>query len=528
MDIRTKPAPRRLKFDERIQALLLHHAKRQDDITRKQRVCASQLIEWVSFGLAATNMARIAERAGVSTATLYRLYPDRNYLTVDALKLGNKVLLETIQEAPRHPHPFRDLVEIVDHLLAIYRESSVLMLWHTQAFILQSETETFADVQNNSALFIQELQEFFFNIIDRLVSDGFIQDNNRLSMFLRIQGAIEDKTVEWQGRFKVPFQPVVSWSEEAVKIAEEFFIVHGTAKFRALRQQDQVAWLDGKSLQKKALEPVDETRLQASIDRQLPFLRDVEASLRAKPRPATTDAFIWQELERFMSKSGNRLDASNRRSRIVASAIVVNYSQGFQNVNMAAVAKQAGVSTATLYRLYPDDRALYEAAHGLGTSFYMAWLAQESTSPNPLVQFCEYTSISIETFLDPRVKNAISMGAFTNALQQLDEHLSIGDLIVIYTNMLWRKRFARLLEEGFIDQPPSWDMLHALQGTTSAINGLYLRHGIQLQPNGSWFAECRTVVDEFFQIYGTPHFHAMRKKMNWDEDLALYKPGEVS
>jgi hypothetical protein len=92
----------------------------------------------------------------------------------------------------------------------------------------------------------------------------------------------------------VPFQPVVSWSEEAVKIAEEFFIVHGTAKFRALRQQDQVAWLDGKSLQKKALEPVDETRLQASIDRQLPFLRDVEASLRAKPRPATTDAFIWQ------------------------------------------------------------------------------------------------------------------------------------------------------------------------------------------------------------------------------------------
>ncbi len=90
-------------------------------------------------------------------------------------------------------------------------------------------------------------------------------------MFLRIQGAIEDKTVEWQGRFKVPFQPVVSWSEEAVKIAEEFFIVHGTAKFRALRQQDQVAWLDGKSLQKKALEPVDETRLQASIDRQLPL-----------------------------------------------------------------------------------------------------------------------------------------------------------------------------------------------------------------------------------------------------------------
>jgi hypothetical protein len=85
--------------------------------------------------------------------------------------------------------------------------------------------------------------------------------------------------------------------------------------------------------------------------------------------------------------------------------------------------------------------------------------------------------------------------------------------------MLWRKRFARLLEEGFIDQPPSWDMLHALQGTTSAIIGLYLRHGIQLQPKGSWFTECRTVVDEFFQIYGTPHFHAMRKKMNWDQEL---------
>ena len=89
MDALVQPANKSRNFEAKIQALLAAQAKRQDDDTRKKLICASELMEWLEAGFNEANVTRVADQAGVSTATLYRLYPDRNQLFLDALKLGN-------------------------------------------------------------------------------------------------------------------------------------------------------------------------------------------------------------------------------------------------------------------------------------------------------------------------------------------------------------------------------------------------------------------------------------------------------
>jgi AcrR family transcriptional regulator len=165
MDALTQPAPKNHNFEARIQALLAAEAKRQDDDTRKLLICASELKEWLEVGFNEANITRVADQAGVSTATLYRLYPDRNQLYLDALKLGNQLLLDMVLDAPGHPHPFRNLIEFAYHLTLIWQQPSVQLFYFIQGFILQTETEITADARAIAAKISQEFRHFVFVII---------------------------------------------------------------------------------------------------------------------------------------------------------------------------------------------------------------------------------------------------------------------------------------------------------------------------------------------------------------------------
>jgi len=123
MDSLVQQTKKRHNFETKIQALLAAQAKRQDDDTRRKLICASELMEWLEAGFNEANVTRVADQAGVSTATLYRLYPDRNQLYLDALKLGYQLLLDMFLDAPHHPHPFRNLVEFTYHLILIWQQA---------------------------------------------------------------------------------------------------------------------------------------------------------------------------------------------------------------------------------------------------------------------------------------------------------------------------------------------------------------------------------------------------------------------
>jgi AcrR family transcriptional regulator len=351
MDAVVQPANKSCNFEAKIQALSAVQAKRQDDDTRKKLICASELMEWLEAGFNEANVTRVADQAGVLTATLYRLYPDRKQLYLDALKLGNQLLLDMVLGAPQHPHPFRNLIEFTYHFTLIWQQVSVQLFCFIQGFILQTETEITADARVIAAGVSQEFRHFVETILDRLIADGLVENRDRQIMFVRPVGKNEVRTRNWHGDLGRPYKPTTGWYEEAIKIVEEFLFLYGTAKFRSVRQQSPIRFLDGRSLQKTPIEEINKAKLYATLERDLPFLKDVENSLREKPVPANAHELLMLELQRMLTKSPNRLDATNRRRRIVASAAIVIYTQGFQKLRMASIAKQAGVSTATLYRL---------------------------------------------------------------------------------------------------------------------------------------------------------------------------------
>src|SRR5215217_5125732 len=63
------------------------------------------------------------------------------------------------------------------------------------------------------------------------------------------------------------------------------------------------------------------------------------------------------------------------RRRIVEATIALHQSIGGLNTTVSAVAERAGVERATVYRHFPDERALLQAC----TSHYLA----EHQPPNP-------------------------------------------------------------------------------------------------------------------------------------------------
>ncbi len=171
MDALVQPANKSRNFEAKIQALLAAQAKRQDDDMRKKLICASELMEWLEAGFNEANVTRVADQAGVSTATLYRLYPDRNQLFLDALKLGNQLLLDMVLDTPNHPHPFRNLIEFTYHLTSIWQQARVQMFYFIQGFILQTETEITADARVIAAKISQEFRHFV-EAIDRVPRRG--------------------------------------------------------------------------------------------------------------------------------------------------------------------------------------------------------------------------------------------------------------------------------------------------------------------------------------------------------------------
>ena len=81
--------------------------------------------------------------------------------------------------------------------------------------------------------------------------------------------------------------------------------------------------------------------------------------MRGPNEIADVDRFLFGQLEPMLTPRTNRLDPTNLRQRIAAAVIYENLFLNFSQISMPAIAKRAGVSTATLYRLFPDVESLY-------------------------------------------------------------------------------------------------------------------------------------------------------------------------
>ena len=245
--------------------------------------------------------------------------------------------------------------------------------------------------------------------------------------------------------------------------------------------------------------------------------------MRGPNEIADVDRFLFGQLEPMLTPRTNRLDPTNLRQRIAAAVIYENLFLNFSQISMPAIAKRAGVSTATLYRLFPDVESLYNAAFQLGLQLVILWLALDSNHPNPLYRLTELLARGVDIWTRPRAKETISPLYYRlcNRDSGIKDHVSIYRK---HSESFWLGQFQRLKVEGHLNVDLNLALIEILWGpVVSLFFYPACLTDVPYVSQSSNAEDCWRAADDFLTLYGTPHFHASRKKFNWDEDRAAFQ-----
>ncbi|GIU67449.1 hypothetical protein PsB1_1603 [Candidatus Phycosocius spiralis] len=500
-------------------------SRRIDDTTRSRRVLAAVLDEWAQFGITQAQVSRIAKRAGVSTATLYRLFPDRCALFRQAIQFGHDILFEVLTDCPAHPNPIRQLVEMVTRHGEIMNEHYVQQLFISQILLLLN-TEMLEVTRDLLVTSQQRVKNYWYDVLSDLIKRDLIQGTSLEDLRLRLIGTIQAKTLGWFLQGHTRNAPNQGWRREAKFMVQNFFKLYATKKFVVSAARFNWEWelkecghSDDyfKTLPGQAIKGTDALEVNYSLMGMMdPHLMDTQC----------VDDFFHREITNLLVKKGNRLDVTHRKVRIIAACLDESLTHGHHALSIPAVARRAGVSTATLYKLFPDDKTLYDESYALGQRLYLCWLSEDIAHPNPMYRLSALLARRIETFTRPSALRGVSALMCANASRsdRLAAHVARSDG---QCEKQWRQHFERLKSEGYITGEVGWPMFQAWWGPVECKSYYKLFTTGELPtPRNSWFEECWRCLDDFMAIYATPHFHATRKKLNWDADLIAYHTDE--
>lgn len=241
MAAQNDPAGESWTFDHHVFRLLNTAARRHDIATRSRRILASVLQEWQEVGYLEAQIYRIANRAGMSTATLYRLFPDKRQLSTEALRLGHEILVFMLTKAEHHPNPIRNLTDMVHAYAMAYLQPGVQHMLLSQTLMLL-EHEIEATVSAIALESHNRINDFWHQTLKSLADQDLITGEDLNWQRCRLIGAMESRTL---GRFMwgyPPHVPEVSWQADAHTIVMDFFKLYGTEKFTTLSRTYNWNW----------------------------------------------------------------------------------------------------------------------------------------------------------------------------------------------------------------------------------------------------------------------------------------------
>ncbi|MCA3695242.1 TetR/AcrR family transcriptional regulator [Aquidulcibacter sp.] len=505
-------------FEKQIRDQLAVRVRRHDDGTRSYLILAAVLQEWAEVGLLSAQMTTIAARAGVSTATLYRLFPNRDDMHLETLALGQQMLVEAMKKCPSNPNPVRALFDLAHHYCGILQEPYFKQFSLSQTFLVRMDSPVREQASVIAVASDHAIKQFWRDRVEELVKHGFVREASLTHMIFRLIGPIEARTLHWYQSGRGTYLPEQGWANEISAIVEAFFDIYGTEKYQLARKT--MGWgLANFGSGQPLTCPASALAEVAEPGKRLLHLEALEHAVATGPLPADFIDFVEAQLNALLSHKSHRLDTGNRYLRIVAATLFENYRVGFEQISMSGVAKRAGVSTKTLYRTFPDNLNLYQEAHSLGLAFFSAWVSRDIEQANPLRRLCDYVKIAVDTYLDPRSLQVSSIQFGLLADRGRETRLQTSHFIKGYIFDFWTRRFSRLKEENYLEGEIDWAMIHALYGPIQSMSwGHKSNLGATPKPEGSWAEACWRVATDFFAIYGTPQFHAMREKMDWDGD----------
>jgi AcrR family transcriptional regulator len=231
-----------LFFKQQICERLSAPMSRPDDGTRSYLVLAAVLQEWAEMGFLSAQMPSIAARAGLPSATIERLFPSRDDLHLEALALGQQLIVEAMKKYPQHANPMLDLLEFAQHYASILQEPYFKQFSLCQTILVRMDSHVREQASVIALAGNAEIKQFWHDRIAFLIQEGFLRPASLNHMIFRLTAPIEAQTSHWYQTSHSSHAPDEEWLLEITNIVEGFFEIYGTTKYPFQRPRFGQDW----------------------------------------------------------------------------------------------------------------------------------------------------------------------------------------------------------------------------------------------------------------------------------------------
>jgi AcrR family transcriptional regulator len=205
----------------------------------------------------------------------------------------------------------------------------------------------------------------------------------------------------------------------------------------------------------------DALDLPATIDAALAWIGQAPglANIRRQPNPPKNEVqsipFVYPKsdvqlsVEDLLGRTLSRTDNAGRRKKILAATMQVCAANGMEAGNVSQIAKMAGVSTASVYRLFADKTALVHASiyHFLPLYADATMRALEETDPR--LRFEKLLIAQALIVSDPfgawLFRYIVDYGTHQN-----DEIKAFSQMARAQSDLFWEDQIRRLVAEGYL------------------------------------------------------------------------------
>ncbi len=362
-----------------LEAILRVPAARGDRHARDQRVMAATVMACAEHGYAHAKVSDIAKTAGVSTATLYRDYKDRDGLFIKAIEFGLTLIGFIWRPSSLPDDPLARVEAMLTNLAQSWGDPFLGSLIRMYVQFSISKAPHLLPI---ARVWRDNNRQFWLDSVAGLVREGFLVKGQTDVIVAIMLGAIERRTIFSRLAFGEDdkHQPDVTAVVSHTALA--IFQVFGTEAFWANRQDQRApGWCgDGRA----AFDT--ESKEQAFW-----IVAPPKTLMDAPSKRLSTYA------NRVLSQDYSRTDIEGRKLRIQLAAMLECIDHGYEGAGMAGVATRAEVSTATLYLDYADKTTLFVDAMLMQARFRVDYgkLIAEEKRPQDAINSLVYSIAAV-------------------------------------------------------------------------------------------------------------------------------------
>jgi AcrR family transcriptional regulator len=302
------------KLEAYVNSTMADDVRRLDGEQRRRRVMAAAIQECSVVGFRAASVARIAQRAKVSTASLYRDFQTREKLLEETVAFAAPMVGADLVKTVEETQPRERLIALLLRHCAIFRHPHASWLYRAHA------SGELANGRGMDAFAFEarrQIETLWQGELEAVAAKGLLPVSNVSEAINFLLGAMQRRTL----------LAMLLFGDDDV--AEPNLEVAATCA---------VDWL----LKLESVPPKNTTKMSRPVSKS-----------------PVSKSYIQQRIEADLAGDEIIVVSDRRHQRILAAAVQECSQRGFRAASMAGVARRASVSTATLYRFYKDKTELF-------------------------------------------------------------------------------------------------------------------------------------------------------------------------